>query len=502
MSKIREFYTGHTDKKVLKEPSIVWSSLFYAYHCNVTKRETSYTSLLWALFILFSGCATIVTPSGGDKDITPPKIVKRSFTDSMLRVKGGKWTIDFDEFIKLQDVNKELNITPLVKQNPMLSVHKRRLTINLPDSLLEANTTYRIDLGQAVRDLREGNPYTNLSWTFSTGEYFDSLYIHGECIDAQTGYSDTGMYIFLYPAETPDSMLWVNKPMYVTKNTSRGFEIKNLPNRLFKVVALADENHNFRRDAASDKIAFMNEAVNPVRDTARIQLLSFSESTAPVSKTKSGLGNRSEQKKVSSLSYSVNVDTANTQQRSFNLFDTLKITFNHQPKNINTAAVRLYADSVLEAEARCLATNDSLVYRVQFDWQENTLYRLYIMNDFASDSASPKLQAREYRFRTKQSSDYGVIRVRYSPQPSHRLQLVMDNKIVAIQSGKDSQLVFNHLLPGQYMFRRHIDTNNNGVWDTGSWAERRQPERVERINENIILKSNWENTIDLRTPNR
>jgi hypothetical protein len=145
-----------------------------------------------------------------------------------------------------------------------------------------------------------------------------------------------------------------------------------------------------------------------------------------------------------------------------------------------------------------MPTNDSLVYRIAFDWQENTLYRLFIMNDFASDSASPKLQARDYRFRTKQMSDYGVIRVRYTPQPSHRLQLVMDNKIVAIQSGQDSQLVFNRLLPGQYMLRRHIDTNNNGVWDTGSWAERRQPERVEGIKENIILKSNWENTIDLR----
>lgn len=501
MSKIREFYTGHADKKVLKEPSIVWSSLFYAYHCNVTKRETSYTSLLWALFFLFSGCATIVTPSGGDKDITPPKIIHRSFSDSTLGYKGGKWTIDFDEFIKLQDVNKEMNITPLVKQNPMLSVHKRRLTINMPDSLLEANTTYRIDLGQSVRDLREGNPYKDLHWTFSTGLYFDSLRLYGNCIDAQTGQADTGMYIFLYPAETPDSMLWVNKPMYVSKNTSSGFEVKNLPNRLFKLVALADENHNFRRDAASDKIAFMSNAVNPVRDTARIQLLSFSESTAPASKSKLGLGNRFEQKKASSLSYSVNVDTTNTQQRSFNLFDTLKITFNREPKTINPAAIRLYADSVLEAEAKLRSTNDSLVYYIQFDWQENTLYRLKIMNDFVVDSAT-KLMAREYRFRTKQASDFGLIRVRYTPQPSHRLQLVLADNVIATQSGKDSQLVFNHLLPGQYTLRRHIDANNNGVWDTGSWAERRQPERVERINENIMLKSNWENTVDLREPNR
>lgn len=468
----------------------------------MTKSGFSYTSLLGALFFLFTGCATIVTPSGGDKDITPPKIVKRSFADSTLGYKGGRWTIDFDEFIKLQDVNKEMNITPLVKQNPMVSVHKRRLIVNLPDSLLEANTTYRIDLGQSVRDLREGNPYTGLSWTFSTGYYFDSLRIHGDCIDAQTGQPDTGMFVFLYPAETADSLLWLNKPMYVIKNTSNGFEFKNLPNRLFKLVALHDENQNYRRDATSDRIAFMTDIVNPLRDTGRLQLLSFSEGIAQPGKSKSALSGRFEAKKTSPLSYSVNVDTSNTKQRSFNLYDTLKITFTRVPKTINPSAIRLYSDSVLEAEAQLMPTTDSLAYRIQFDFQENTLYRLYVMNDFVSDSLAPKLQTREYRFRTKQASDYGVIRVRYTPQPTHRVQLVQAEKLVATQSGNDSLLVFNRILPGQYTLRRHIDANNNGQWDTGSWAERRQPELVERINENIILKGNWENTIDLRKPNR
>lgn len=468
----------------------------------MTKGVSLYTGLLWAIYFLISGCATITTPSGGDKDIIAPKIVRRSVGDSTLQCKGGQWTVDFDEFIKLQDVNKELNITPLVKNNPMVRVHKRRLSLEIPDSLLEANTTYRIDLGNAVRDLREGNPYTGLSWTFSTGAYFDSLRIYGECIDAATGFADTSVRIFLYPAETPDSLLWMNKPLYVTKNTAKGFEWRNLPNRDFKVVALQDENQNFRRDAPSDRIAFLLNTINPIRDTNRIRLFSFAEVPAPTSKSKTGITARFESKKTIPFGYTVNVDTGNTNQRSFNLYDTLKITFSRMPGKMNSLAVRLYSDSVVEAEAQYVSTPDSLVYRIAFDWQENTLYRLRFTADFVGDTNQQMLAAREYRFRTKQGSDYGLIRVRYTPSPTHRIQLIANNKIIATQSGNDSSIVFPHLLPGQYALRRHHDENNNGQWDTGSWKERRQPEWVEPLNENILIKGNWENAIDMRTPNR
>jgi hypothetical protein len=112
------------------------------------------------------------------------------------------------------------------------------------------------------------------------------------------------------------------------------------------------------------------------------------------------------------------------------------------------------------------------------------------------------LAAREYRFRTKQGSDYGLIRVRYNPSPTHRIQLIANNKIITTQAGNDSSIIFPHLLPGQYGLRRHYDNNNNGQWDTGSWKERRQPEWVETLNDNILIKGNWENAIDMRTPNR
>jgi hypothetical protein len=482
--------------------AFVTSSLIYAYHCIVTKRVSKYTGLIVAAYFLVAGCATITTPSGGDKDVVAPKIVGRSVGDSTLECKGGKWTIDFDEFIKLQDVHKELNITPLVKNNPMVSVHKRKLSIHIPDSLLEANTTYRIDLGNAVRDLREGNPYAGLSWTFSTGTYFDSLRIDGECLDAATGLADTTVRIFLYSAETPDSLLWINKPLYITKNTAKGFEWRNLPNRDFKVVALQDDNQNFRRDAPSERIAFLTNSINPMRDTARIRMYSFSEVLADASKSKLGNTARFESKKTTPFNYNVNVDTSNLNQRSFNLYDTLKITFTRKPGLLNLTAVRLYADSLVEAEARVLPTVDSLVYRIEFDWQENTSYQLRFLPDFASDTNKQALTARSYRFRTKQASDYGLIRLRYTPNKNHRIQLISNNKVVATQSGNDSSIVFPHLLPGQYAIRRYFDENNNGQWDTGSWQERRQPERIEPLNDNILIKGNWENAIDMRNPNR
>ncbi|HPI54842.1 MAG TPA: Ig-like domain-containing protein [Chitinophagaceae bacterium] len=112
----------------------------------------------------------MVSPTGGPKDETSPLLKKRSLADSAINFKGGKIEFEFNEFIQIKDIQNQLVITPLLKTNPKVSVHKRTLTVNIDDSLLEKNTTYSISLGNAVQDLREGNIYDNLYFTFSTGK--------------------------------------------------------------------------------------------------------------------------------------------------------------------------------------------------------------------------------------------------------------------------------------------------------------------------------------------
>ena len=47
-------------------------------------------------------------------------------------------------------------------------------------------------------------------------------------------------------------------------------------------------------------------------------------------------------------------------------------------------------------------------------------------------------------------------------------------------------------MPGTYYMRLCIDTNGNGVWDTGNYKEKRQPETVLYYPGNIALRANWD----------
>ena len=107
-----------------------------------------------------------MAPTGGAKDEKPPTLKKISIPDSSLLFKGGKIQFEFDEFLQLKDLSSQLVITPMLPTNPKVTIHKKKLTINLPDSLLLPITTFKFSFGIAVQDLHEENLLTPLIYTF------------------------------------------------------------------------------------------------------------------------------------------------------------------------------------------------------------------------------------------------------------------------------------------------------------------------------------------------
>ena len=53
---------------------------------------------------------------------------------------------------------------------------------------------------------------------------------------------------------------------------------------------------------------------------------------------------------------------------------------------------------------------------------------------------------------------------------------------------------FNYVKPGQYYVRAFIDTNGNGVWDTGDYDADRQAEAVYYYPREIDCKEKWDVT--------
>src|ERR1051325_431269 len=76
----------------------------------------NYLNLLMLLFI--TSCANQVPPSGGPKDIKPPKALKTTPKNYSTRFTYHQVIVTFDEYIQLKDLSKQLIISPPLEKNP------------------------------------------------------------------------------------------------------------------------------------------------------------------------------------------------------------------------------------------------------------------------------------------------------------------------------------------------------------------------------------------------
>jgi hypothetical protein len=74
------------------------------------------------------------------------------------------------------------------------------------------------------------------------------------------------------------------------------------------------------------------------------------------------------------------------------------------------------------------------------------------------------------------------------------VQLITEADVVLRQQKvkKSEKVSFEYLLPGKYKICLIYDTNDNGTWDTGSYAEKRQPEKVIYYPDLINTRANWD----------
>jgi len=464
-----------------------------------------------AFIFTCAGCASIQAPTGGKKDVTPPKLLSITPADSLLNTKVSRIQMRFDEFVTVSDVSKEVQISPILAVPPTVTGVNKRVNIKIVDSLLEDNTTYRISFGRAIKDLHEGNVFANYSYTFSTGGYFDSLSLSGNVIIAATGLPDTGeAYVVLYYASRSDSAVVREKPKYVAKTDKNGnFSLKGLPARKFRMYALKDANGNMIYDGPPELIGFYDGIVKPGDTALRpITLKIFKEIDTGNTKNdtlalkKPGFGfSRSTAKQ--GLSYTVPLDTTNVKTRTFDITMPVNVSFSRAPGAIASNRIHLDYDSAgVKAEAPITVVLDTVkknVLQINTAWQENTVYTLRLQKGFAKDTSGSDVLPSRYTFRTKRDEDYGKVQVHLPSSyqgRQHVLMVCVEQDTLYQKPVLDTIVNLTRLRPGTYTFRVIVDKNENGKWDPGNLFLKIQPEEVIPYTNKLTLKPGWEHIID------
>lgn len=212
--------------------------------------------IIFAAFVLSGGCAQVVTPTGGPKDLTPPKVVSYSPENKSIRFHAKKIDITFDEYIQLKDIAKQFIISPPLKYIPVPVVKGKVLEIPLTKDTLLDSTTYTFNFGNAVCDLHEGNAIKNFQYVFSTGNYVDSLSVQGTAIDAFSHNPEKSALVLMY-TNLDDSTPYKKYPSYCGQTDDNGkYRIDNIKPGTYRIIALAGTSGDYFYHPASEDIGF------------------------------------------------------------------------------------------------------------------------------------------------------------------------------------------------------------------------------------------------------
>ncbi len=518
-----------------------------------------FATLLFVSFTLVN-CAKRGTPSGGKRDSIPPIIVKNNPENYSINFTEDEIKIHFDEYIKLKDINKELIISPPLKYNPEITPLStgKFIKIKIKDTLKE-NTTYSFNFGKSIIDNNEENEFKYFKYIFSTGTYIDSLKLSGHIEDALLLKPEDVTTVMLYEVNETfnDSIIFKEKPTYITttKDDTQEFELSNLKEGKYLLIALKDKTNDYIYQPQYDKIGFLSDFITIPTDS--VYTLSLFKETpeyyieTPKHEGKNHIvfGYKGDAKDLKiELNKSVPSDFKSTIFKDANtdslhywfkpFIESDSLVFTATNKNISDELVvrirDLYADSLVvkPINSGILTPKDTLKFSsttpltkfdnekiivinrdsvavpfkgilnsenntavLNFEIEFENSYNIQLLPGAFTDFFENTNDTIFTRVRTKDPSDYGSLSlILNEPKKLPVIVQLVNTKFKVIQERyiiNNEPSLFEYLNPGEYYIRIIYDDNENKIWDTGSYLKKLQPETVLYYPKKIEVRPNW-----------
>lgn len=517
--------------------------------------------LIFTFLLLLGQCARIGSPTGGEKDEIPPMVVKTYPPSGSVNFKGNRIDLIFNEFVTIKDAQKQLIISPPMKIFPEispLSNASKRISIRIIDTLLP-NTTYAFNFGNSIKDYNEGNTLPFYKFLFSTGQNIDSLSVKGQIFDAIHKKTDNFVNVALYEINEKftDSIIYKEPPRYITNtlDSLKTFEISNVKEGKYLLIAMKDKINNYLFDPKDDKIAFYQSFINIPSDTIYDLHLFKEEKENKVyrpfqsaeKRISIGYDGNRDSLKISTLppyptdfkyfvSKENDKDTLNFWfspkiEDSLKLLvhntkiDTFTINFRKmkadslqiksETKSIspslekiiissnipiikfNEKGIKIEKDSI-NIPAKFEMNKDSLTLTIDVATQEKSQYKMTILPQTFTDFYGTTNDTIKVNFSSKSVEDFATFKLNINKKIQFPILIELTNnqgnKVEYQQffEQKQKEYAFHFIKPNKYFVRIIEDKNSNKKWDTGNFLKRISPEKVYHLEKEIDLRANWE----------
>lgn len=218
------------------------------------------------LLALVCSCANIVMPTGGERDVLPPKAVASYPGMRDTAFHDNKIAIKFNEFVEWNNPNQNIIISPFIDGEILTKIQGKTVFIQPRNGFLP-NKTYSIQLNNAIKDFHEGNLLPEFALKFSTGSHLDSSNVKINIQNIEKADATNALIVFCN-----DSKDFFEKKYHYISLASKGMaQFDNLDTRSYAVFAFLDSNFNKKWDE-NERVGFLNQKISK-RDTSHeIQL--------------------------------------------------------------------------------------------------------------------------------------------------------------------------------------------------------------------------------------
>lgn len=183
---------------------------------------------------------------------------------------------------------------------------------------------------------------------------------------------------------------------------------------------------------------------------------------------------------------------------SMDLFDTVSVVFDEPVLDLSKEA--FYLDQKVDTLWQPVDfdffpdSTNSLGFFINRPWKYGEEYRLEVDSAAIVSLYGKENNGYSGTFKIKKEEEYGHLYINIEGIDTTAYVELLNGSDQPVRKArmKEGGVLFMDLKPDKYYARLVVDANGNGVWDTGHYAEKRQPEMVYYYPKMFNIMQNWQ----------